>query len=102
MVPVEDIYNNDKQKAYYPHGTGHWLGMDVHDQCPYTDDDNGTIVLKENMYFTIEPGLYFNENDQTVPEKYRGIGIRIEDDILITKNGNESSTKRYSKDCRRS
>lgn len=90
---VEDIYSNDKQKAYYPHGTGHWLGMDVHDQCPYTDDDNSTIVLKENMYFTIEPGLYFNENDQTVPERYRGIGIRIEDDILITKDGNEVLTK---------
>lgn len=90
---VEDIYNQDKHKAYYPHGTGHWLGMDVHDQCPYTDDDNGTITLKENMYFTIEPGLYFNLNDQTVPEKYRGIGIRIEDDILITKNGNEILTR---------
>ena len=50
------------------------------------------------MYFTIEPGLYLNSNDETIPRKYRGIGIRIEDDILITKGGNEIITRDIPKE----
>jgi Xaa-Pro aminopeptidase len=90
---VEDILSSEKHRKYYPHGTGHWLGLDVHDQCPYLDENNEGIELAEGMYFTVEPGLYFNENDLTVPSKYRGIGVRIEDDILITNNGYEVLTK---------
>ena len=88
----EEIYDKDLHKKYYPHGTGHWLGLDVHDQCPYLDDKCNYIVLKENMVFTVEPGLYFPEEDENIPKKLRGIGIRIEDDILITKDGNENLT----------
>jgi Xaa-Pro aminopeptidase len=90
---VEENFQNEGHRKFYPHGTGHWLGMDVHDQCPYTNDKNGTITLKPNMYFTVEPGLYFDKENMSVPEKYRGIGIRIEDDILITQNGHEVLTK---------
>ena len=88
----EDIFKSGRHKKYYPHGTGHWLGLDVHDQCPYLDDQINNITLQENMYFTIEPGLYFDEEDLSLPEELRGIGIRIEDDILITKDGNEVIT----------
>ena len=82
MIIEKELY-----KKYYPHGTGHWLGIDVHDQNPYLDESLNDITLAEGMVFTIEPGLYFPENDQNVPEEYRGIGIRIEDDIAITKDG---------------
>ena len=53
------------------------------------------------MYFTVEPGLYFNQNDLSIPSKYRGIGIRIEDDVLITKTGNEVITKNIPKQLRK-
>ena len=94
----EDIFKKGEHKKYYPHGTGHWLGLDVHDQCPYLDDQINNITLQENMYFTVEPGLYFDEEDTSLPKELRGIGIRIEDDILITKNGNEVITKDIPKE----
>ena len=89
----EEIFEKGTHKKYYPHGTGHWLGLDVHDQCPYLDDQCKDIKLKENMVFTVEPGLYFPADDQTLPHEFRGIGIRIEDDILITKDGNINLTE---------
>ena len=89
----EEIFLNGDHLKYYPHGTGHWLGLDVHDQCPYLDDKCNDIQLKENMVFTVEPGLYFSEDDKSIPEKYRGIGIRIEDDIQIIKNGSYNLTQ---------
>ncbi|MCP4913364.1 MAG: M24 family metallopeptidase [Oligoflexia bacterium] len=84
---VKELIANGELKKYYPHGTSHWLGMDVHDQCPYKDENNETIKLAPGMSFTIEPGLYFPTNDPNIPEKYRGIGIRIEDDIMMDKDG---------------
>jgi len=87
------IYSSGKLKKYYPHGTGHWLGLDVHDQCPYLDDQCNDIKLKAGMVFTVEPGLYFPEDDTSIPQQFRGIGIRIEDDILMTEKGNENLTK---------
>ncbi len=69
---------------YYPHGTGHWLGLDVHDPCPYVDAKARPLKLEPGMVFTIEPGLYFMEDDDTVDEKWRGIGVRIEDDVVVT------------------
>lgn len=89
------LSENIEQKnyaKYYPHGTGHWLGMDVHDQCPYNDETLDPLILKEGMVFTVEPGLYLPSDDTSIPEKYRGIGIRIEDDILITKTGHNNLT----------
>jgi Xaa-Pro aminopeptidase len=72
---------------YYMHKTGHWLGLDVHD-CGEYSVDGLWVELEQNMVLTIEPGIYIN-SDAKVPEKYRGIGIRIEDDVLITKDGNK-------------
>ncbi|HET9843255.1 MAG TPA: M24B family metallopeptidase, partial [Gammaproteobacteria bacterium] len=70
-------------KPYYMHQSGHWLGLDVHDAGDYKVHD-AWRQLEPGMVLTIEPGLYFPQEDQTLPEKYRGLGIRIEDDILIT------------------
>jgi len=63
------------------------MGIDVHDEAPYKDKRGKEIPLKKGMVLTIEPGIYCDENDKTIPKKYRGIGIRIEDDILVTKKG---------------
>ena len=84
-----------KQKAYlpfFPHGTGHWLGMDVHDSGRYFSESYDTPRhLEPGMVITIEPGLYFGESSKG-PSKYKGIGIRIEDDVLITSSGNKVLT----------
>ncbi len=88
----EKIREKAAHRKYYPHGTGHWLGMDVHDPNPYNDADSNPIKLGPGMVFTVEPGLYFLKDDDSVPREYRGIGVRIEDDILITKNGTEILT----------
>ena len=85
-------------KDYWPHGTGHWLGLDVHDNSPYINEEKSDIVFEEGMVFTIEPGLYLPLEDQKVPEDLRGIGIRIEDDVLITKNGHEVLTEDVPKE----
>jgi len=90
LINLGIIKSSDELKKYYPHGTGHWLGLDVHDVCPYLDQENNDITFLPGMVFTCEPGLYFPVGDQNVPEKYQGIGIRIEDDILITEKGYEN------------
>ncbi|HCB07518.1 MAG TPA: Xaa-Pro aminopeptidase, partial [Nocardioides bacterium] len=71
------------------HRTGHWLGLDVHDAGEYktgTADDDWVRLLP-GMTLTVEPGLYFQQDDLLVPEELRGIGIRIEDDIVVTADG---------------
>ncbi len=80
-------------KKYFPHGVGHWMGIDVHDQCPYSDEKGNELVFKSGMVLTIEPGIYINKNDKNVPKRYRGIGIRIEDDILVTKKSSQNLSK---------
>ena len=80
---VSELISSEAYKRYYMHGTGHWLGMDVHDVGDYKRD-NASRALEPGMAMTIEPGLYIAENDESAPEQYRGIGIRIEDDIVIT------------------
>jgi len=77
----------DAHKKYFPHGVGHWMGIDVHDEVPYSDTKGKEIPLKSGMVLTIEPGIYIDEDDKNAPKEYRGIGIRIEDDILVTKEG---------------
>lgn len=72
---------------YYMHKTGHWLGLDVHD-CGEYSIDGLWVELEPNMVITIEPGIYIAP-DSKAPKKYRGIGVRIEDDVLITKDGNK-------------
>jgi Xaa-Pro aminopeptidase len=73
-------------RRFYRHKTGHWLGLDVHDVGDYRIDGESR-QLEPGMVFTIEPGLYVGADDTTVHEKWRGIGIRIEDDVLITRDG---------------
>jgi Xaa-Pro aminopeptidase len=84
---TQSILEKGTHKRYFPHGTGHWLGLDVHDECPYVDDKGASLKLKAGMVFTVEPGLYFLPNDKTVPAEYRGIGVRIEDDVLVRSKG---------------
>ena len=72
-------------REFYYHKIGHWIGLDVHDDSPYTYKDE-EIKFKENMIMTIEPGIYINES-APVDSKWKGIGIRIEDDILVTNKG---------------
>ncbi len=84
------LIKENKHKKYYPHGIGHWMGIDVHDPAPYKDAKEREIPLQKGMVLTIEPGIYIDKNDKSVPKKYRGIGIRIEDDILVTKDGCEN------------
>ena len=90
---VKKLIKKEKYKKYYPHGIGHWMGLDVHDTCPYTDENGNEIRLQKGMVLTIEPAIYIDIDDKDVPKKYRGIGIRIEDDILVTKDGYENLSK---------
>ncbi|MBW6488117.1 aminopeptidase P N-terminal domain-containing protein [Sulfurimonas sp.] len=86
-----------KHKRYYPHGIGHWMGIDVHDPAPYKDKKHREIPLQKGMVLTIEPGIYIDKDDKSVPERYRGIGIRIEDNILVTKDGYENLSSAIAK-----
>lgn len=69
------------------HGTSHHLGLDVHDCAAARREMYHDGIVEAGMVFTVEPGLYFHDGDLTVPEEFRGIGVRIEDDILVTENG---------------
>lgn len=82
----ETIFEKGEHKKYYPHGTGHWLGLDVHDPCPVWENGEG-IKFKAGMVLTVEPGLYFMHNDTSVPKEFRGLGVRIEDNLLIRPKG---------------
>ena len=88
-VPAEQALAPDqKQYARWTlHGTSHMLGMDVHDCASAAPDTYAEGTLAEDMVLTVEPGLYFQEDDLLVPEELRGIGIRIEDDVLVTADG---------------
>lgn len=77
-------------RRWMPHGTSHHLGLDVHDCAQAKAELYMDGVIEPGMVFTIEPGLYFKEEDLLIPEELRGIGIRIEDDVLITEDGNEN------------
>jgi Xaa-Pro aminopeptidase len=94
---LKKIIKKKKHKKYYPHGIGHWMGIDVHDPCPYVDEQGEQILFEPGMVLTIEPGIYIDKNDKKVPKKYRGIGIRIEDNILVTQNGYENLSKDIAK-----
>jgi Xaa-Pro aminopeptidase len=81
---------NQFHRRYMVHGTSHHLGIDVHDCAQARREMYIDGVLEEGMVFTIEPGLYFQSDDLTVPEEFRGIGVRIEDDIVVTADGAEN------------
>jgi Xaa-Pro aminopeptidase len=89
-VTAEEALDADKggqQRRYMVHGTSHHLGMDVHDCAQARREMYYDGTVEPGMIFTIEPGLYFQIDDETVPVEYRGIGVRIEDDILMTDDG---------------
>lgn len=83
---LEEIIQTESFRQFYMHGTGHWLGMDVHDVGAYKANGEWR-AYEEGMVVTVEPGLYIAPDDGTVDAKWRGIGIRIEDDVVATKNG---------------
>ena len=91
-VPAEESLAPEGQyhRRWMVHGTSHHLGLDVHDCAQAKRELYVDGVLEPGMVFTIEPGLYFKSDDLAVPEEYRGIGVRIEDDVLITADGNEN------------
>ena len=82
-----------QHRRWMVHGTSHHLGLDVHDCAQARTSEYFEGTLKEGMVFTIEPGLYFKSEDELVPKKYRGIGVRIEDNILITADGAKNLSK---------
>ncbi|ELY4581797.1 Xaa-Pro aminopeptidase [Cronobacter malonaticus] len=86
---VEQLVAENAHRPYFMHGLSHWLGLDVHDVGFYGPDRSR--ILAPGMVITVEPGLYIAP-DADVPEEYRGIGVRIEDDIVITETGNENLT----------
>ncbi|MEV6393630.1 aminopeptidase P family protein [Streptomyces sp. NPDC051907] len=88
-MDVEKVLELGMQRRWTMHGTGHMLGMDVHDCAAARTELYVEGTLEPGMCLTVEPGLYFQPDDLTVPEEYRGIGVRIEDDILVTEDGNE-------------
>ncbi|AXY56157.1 Xaa-Pro aminopeptidase [Acinetobacter chinensis] len=83
---IDEIIEKEAYRQFYMHGTGHWLGMDVHDVGTYKLDGEWR-AYEEGMVVTVEPGLYIAPDDETVDVKWRGIGIRIEDDVVATENG---------------
>jgi len=89
--PVEKRIEDEGYKRFYMHKTSHWLGMDVHDVGNYTRAGDAR-PLEPGMVLTIEPGLYIPIDADDVSEELRGIGIRIEDDVLVTENGYENLT----------
>ncbi|MCX2967880.1 MULTISPECIES: aminopeptidase P family protein [Streptomyces] len=88
--PVEKVLELGLQRRWTLHGTGHMLGLDVHDCASARREAYAEGTLEPGMCLTVEPGLYFQSDDLTVPEEYRGIGVRIEDDILVTEDGNRN------------
>lgn len=91
MLGAEELQGVERaDRRYMVHGTSHHLGLDVHDCAEARRELYMDGVLEEGMVFTIEPGLYFQPDDLTVPEAFRGIGVRIEDDVVVTADGVEN------------
>lgn len=96
---LEENINNQSYKQFYMHGIGHHLGLDVHDLGQYLDLDGkrSNIALTKNMIVTVEPGIYISLENTSVPKEFRGIAVRIEDNVLITKNSAIVLTKKLDK-----
>ena len=88
---VDKLIEDEAYKPFYMHKTGHWLGLDVHDVGQYKQDGEWR-TLQAGMVLTVEPGLYVAPDEDSVDAKWRGIGIRIEDDVLVTESGNQVLT----------
>jgi len=95
-----DLIKKKEYMKYYMHGVGHYLGLDVHDAGRYFTDQGAknSRPFAPGMVLTVEPGLYIPPDDKSAPAKYRGIGVRIEDDVLVTEEGNRNLTAKVPKD----
>jgi len=98
---TKDLIRKKAYMKYYMHGVGHYLGLDVHDAGRYFTDQaaKNSRPFAPGMVLTVEPGLYIPPDDKSAPAKYRGIGVRIEDDILVTEDGNRNLTEKVTKDA---
>ncbi len=94
--PPEDVLSKETFKRFYMHRTSHWLGLDVHDCGAYLGGGKSR-TLEPGMVLTIEPGLYLAEDDTGIDARWRGIGVRIEDDVLVTRDGHEVLTRAIPK-----
>ncbi|MCH2409367.1 aminopeptidase P N-terminal domain-containing protein [Myxococcota bacterium] len=88
---LDEVIEQNSYRRFYMHNTSHWLGLDVHDAGNYSIDGKPRKLLP-GMVYTVEPGLYIRSDDEEVPQEFRGIGVRIEDDIHITESGIEILT----------
>lgn len=86
---VDSLIEREAYRPYFMHATSHWLGLDVHDAGAYRTGTHST-KLEPGMVLTVEPGLYFAPGTKGVPARLRGIGVRIEDDVLVTARGREN------------
>lgn len=94
---TKEIIEKGEHRKFYMHRTSHWLGMDVHDVGKYKIGDDSR-VLEPGMVLTVEPGIYIAEDAEGVVDQFRGIGVRIEDDVLVTATGQEVLTKAIPKE----
>jgi Xaa-Pro aminopeptidase len=96
-VDFDDAMKKELYKEFYPHGIGHHLGLDVHDCDGLSHEEQRgrhlKYTLEPGMVITIEPGIYIQPDNKAVEERWLGIGVRIEDDILVTENGHENLTE---------
>ncbi len=97
---VDALIAKNAHRKWYMHGSSHWLGLDVHDAGAYVDARGKPVRLQAGNVLTIEPGLYFDPSDKSVPKELRGIGVRIEDDVLVTAAGPDVLTARIPKELR--
>ena len=88
---IDELIEREAYREFYMHGTGHWLGLDVHDVGDYKNKGEWR-ALEPGMVVTIEPGIYIRAGNDNTPERYWNIGIRIEDDVLVTTDGPEVLT----------
>ncbi len=82
-----ELKKKNAAQRFALHHTSHWLGLDVHDRGRYRDEAGAPRKLEPGMVLTIEPGLYVRADEKGVPKEYRGLGIRLEDDVLVTEAG---------------
>lgn len=87
---VDDLIQTEAYRQYYMHNSGHWLGLDVHDAGTYQNPDGTSRTLEPGMVLTVEPGLYLPVDHPDLPAAFQGIGVRIEDDLLVTADGFEN------------
>ena len=94
---VDENIEKERYRDYYMHGTGHWIGLDVHDVGRYRNEEGEAVLFEPGMAITVEPGIYVHR-DLICDERFKGIGVRIEDDILVTKDGHENLTATIPKE----